>query len=78
MKNSQVRNNLNFLDIFGYIGYIWIYWLYEIGYVGYMRNTITKKIGIISPYFFPHVGGVTNHVWNKYIWLTNLGIDVKL
>jgi phosphatidylinositol alpha-mannosyltransferase len=43
-----------------------------------MRNKITKKIGIISPYFFPHVGGVTNHVWNKYIWLKNLGFEVKV
>jgi phosphatidylinositol alpha-mannosyltransferase len=43
-----------------------------------MRNKITKKIGIVSPYFFPHAGGVTNHVWNKYIWLKNLGFEVKV
>jgi phosphatidylinositol alpha-mannosyltransferase len=36
------------------------------------------KIGIVSPYFFPHVGGVSNHVWWQYVMLKKRGLDVKI
>ncbi len=36
------------------------------------------KVGIVSPYFFPHYGGVTTYVYNQYIWLKRFGFDVKI
>ncbi|MCS7213309.1 MAG: glycosyltransferase family 4 protein [Candidatus Calescibacterium sp.] len=36
------------------------------------------KVGIITPYFYPHFGGVSTHVYQKYRILKNQGIDVKI
>lgn len=36
------------------------------------------KIGIVSPYFLPHFGGVSTHVYQKYNILKKLGFDVKV
>lgn len=36
------------------------------------------KIGIVTPYFFPHFGGVSTHVFHKYSALKKLGFNVKI
>ncbi len=36
------------------------------------------KVGIVTPYFFPHPGGVSVHVYYQYIHLKKLGFDVKI
>lgn len=36
------------------------------------------KIGIVSPYFLPHFGGVSTHVYQKYCFLKKLGFDTKI
>ncbi len=36
------------------------------------------KVGLISPYFFPHKGGVPVHVYNQYLGLKNMGFEVKI
>ena len=35
----------------------------------------TLKVGIVSPYGYPHPGGVNDHVRNQYEQLTALGHD---
>lgn len=42
------------------------------------RSMKKAKIGIVTPYFYPHFGGVSTHVYQKYSSLKNLGFDVKV
>jgi len=36
------------------------------------------KIAILTPYFYPLVGGVQEHVYNLYLWLKRHNYSVKI